>query len=391
MGKIVGKGRVGARDVQTLPDGTHAIEPGLYLRVRGKYRNFFARLTVAGRRRDYAIGSAADVPLAVAKARLVKLRADILEGRDPWSIKASRKREAAETVLTFGVYSKTAIDAIANARRWRSAKHQAQWYSTIQAYADPVLGDMPIRDITRDDVLRVLEPIWETKSETASRLRGRLEAIFDQAIYDGLHPGPNPAAWRGQLDRSLPPSSKVQRVRHREAMTMDEAREAVEYLQGSTYVSHQAILFGILTAGRVNEFLYADWSEIDLERAVWSCPRRKDGKTFPHRVPLSRQALAILESLPNRSGPLFPAPRAEFLSIDTCRVILQRIVKRKVTMHGCRSTFRDWAEEAGIDWRLAERSLMHTVGGEVERAYQRSDMLEQRRPVMQAWADALFE
>lgn len=345
---------------------------------------------VNGKRRDYAIGSAADVPLAVAKARLVKLRADILEGQDPWAIKEARKREAAEVSLTFGVYSKTAIDAIANARRWRSDKHRAQWYSTIETYAGAAFGDRPLRDITRDDVLRVLEPIWETKSETASRVRGRLEAIFDQAIYDGLHPGPNPAAWRGQLDRCLPPPTKVRSVRHREAMTMDEAREAVEYLQGSPYVSHQAILFGLLTAARVNEFLYADWSEIDLDRAVWSCPRRKDGKPYPHRVPLSRQALALLESLPSRSGPLFPAPHAEHLSIDTCRVILQRIVKRKVTMHGCRSTFRDWAEEAGIDWRLAERSLMHTVGGEVERAYQRSDMIEQRRPVMQQWADAIL-
>lgn len=373
-----------------MPEGTYAIEPGLYLRVRGKYRNFFARLMVAGKRRDYAIGSAADVPLAVAKARLVKLRAEILEGQDPWALKEARKQESRESALTFGGYSKTAIDAIANARRWRSDKHRAQWYSTIQAYGDPVIGDMPIRDITRDDVLQVLEPIWETKSETASRLRGRLEAIFEQAIYDGLHPGPNPAAWRGQLDRILPPLTKVQHVKHREAMTMDEAREAVEYLRGSTYVSHLAILFGILTAARVNEFLYADWSEIDLEKAIWSCPRRKDGKPYPHRVPLSKQALELLEGLPARTGPIFPAPRADFLSIDTCRIILQRIVKRRVTMHGCRSTFRDWAEEAGIDWRLAERSLMHTVGGEVERAYQRSDMLEQRRSVMQAWADALF-
>ncbi len=380
--------RVTQKEIPSLPEGVHRIESGLYLRVRGKYRSFFAKFQINGKRREYAIGPAGEFSLAAAKRVLAKVKGQLAEGIDPWE---KRKAEKAPRPKTFADYAELAITAIESARRWKNAKHAAQWRSTVRTYANPVFGKKPVGEVTRDDVLAVLSEIWETKTDTASRLRGRLETIFDQAIFEGVHPGPNPAHWRGNLNRTLPPVRRIHTVKHQEAMTLEEAREVVRYVSGSRFVSHQALLFGMLTASRVNEFTGAKWEEVDLVKAVWSCPRRKDGKPFPHRVPLSSQALELLNGLERKNEYIFPGPSGAPLCIDTCRVTLRRIIKRPVTMHGCRSTFRDWCEETGVPWVLAEKSLMHTTGSEVERAYQRSDLLEQRRPVMQAWTDALFK
>ena len=376
------------RDVLGLPDGLHLVEPNLYIRVRGKYRNFIARLRVDGERKDFALGSANSIPISVAQAKLKDLKAKVWAGKP-----VKRKKTAA--VPTFGEYAPEAVRRIAAVKRWKNAKHAAQWASTIETYAVPVLGEKLMTEITREDVLAVLEPMWEEKTETASRLRGRLEAVFDLATSDGILKGRNPAVWRGNLALFLPLPSRVKDLKHQEALTLEEAKHAAEAFSVSPFSGQQAVLFGILTCARVGEFLPAMWDEIDLEAAVWACPpeRRKDGKPYPHRVPLCRQLVDALSRVPKRQrkGLVFPSRwTGGMMSIDTPRTLLRKFFKRAVTMHGCRSTFRDWAAESGVDWVLAEKSLMHQTGSAVVQAYQRSDLLEQRRPVLQQWADVLL-
>ena len=376
------------RDVALLPDGMHQVEPNLYIRVRGKYRNFIARLRVDGERKDFALGSATSIPISVAQAKLKDLKAKVWAGKPV-------KREKTEATPTFGEYAPEAVRRIAAVKRWKNVKHAAQWSMTVETYAVPVLGEKLMTEITREDVLAVLEPMWEEKTDTASRLRGRLEAIFDLAISDGIVTGRNPAMWRGNLALCLPPPNKVSPHKHQEALTLEEAKRTAEAFSVSPFSGQQAVLFGLLTCARVSEFLPMTWDEIDLEAAVWMCPpeRRKDGKPFPHRVPLCHQLVEALSRVPKRQrkGLVFPSRwTGDAMCIDTPRTILRKFFKRAVTMHGCRSTFRDWAAESGVDWVLAEKSLMHQTGSAVVQAYQRSDLLEQRRPVLQQWADVLL-
>ena len=291
-------------------------------------------------------------------------------------------------ILFSDVYEE-AIEGVHRAKKIGNQKNAAQWFSTVKTYALPVLGNLNLDDITRDDIFKVLSPIWETKTETASRLRGRLENIFDYFAVKGMYHHENPARWKSGLSLLLPPTSKIEDIKHHEAMTMDEARSVAIHFMNSGNITEKAILFGMLTASRANEFQLAEWSEIDFENRTWSHMRRKDKKTFPHRVPLSDQAIVLLKSIPQSTKYVFSNDLGSFLDLDSFRRRLQKEVKRKVTMHGCRSTFSVWFAENGIDEVLREKSLMHKTETEVAQAYQRSDLLEQRRPVMQAWADAL--
>lgn len=378
-------------DVKKLPDGTHRIDEGFYVRIRGGTRSYFFRTQINGERRDITIGSANKLSLMAAKARVLQLRSKIAAGENVFETLEAEK-EKKVVMPTFSEFSKEAIEAIANAKRWKNEKHRKQWETTIETYAVPVIGKKKIDRLTRDDVLGVVVPIWETKTETASRVLGRLEKIIDYATFKGLYTKPNPAKWKGNLDMVLPAPSEVKRHDHHEAMTAEEACEVAALAGNTKSIAHKAIIFGLLTACRVSEFLLAKWDEIDLEKRVFSVPpeRRKDGRKYPHRVPLSSQAVELLGSIERTSELVFTGIKGGAMSIDTPRILLQRIVGRAVTMHGCRSTFRDWAAEAGKDPILAEKSLMHTTGNEVEQAYQRSDLLEQRRVLMQEWADFLL-
>lgn len=378
-----------------VPEGLHRVERGLYTRKRGGRASWLFIFTIGGRRREVSLGHVDELGITAARSQVAKMRALVEQGIDPVAHRREARKSFAEApapVYRFSQLLEDALPVIETAKHWRNPKSRAQWRSSLVTYALPVLGELEVEAITRDDILSVLRPIWEEKTETASRVRMRLEALFSYAIATGKLAEQNPALWKGNLELFLPPAHRVKRVEHFEALPAAEIREMLEQTKWSDPpVGWAAIAFGALTASRANEFTAARWSEIDFDAAVWSCPRRKDGKDYPHRVPLSAQALELLRRLPQDGDYVFPSPQRPGAPLHkyTPRVL---IIKRcgAGTMHGFRSSFRDWAAETGVDRVLAEKSLMHATGGAVEQAYQRSDLLEQRRPVMQAWADTIL-
>lgn len=382
--------QVTAKNLFKLPDGRHPVAPNLILVVRGSSRSFVFRYTLAGKRREKSLGSASKITVSQAKELAEKFRVGLADGAAPVTPKESLDKEIKDE-LTFEGYALETIKKIASVRLWKNEKHKEQWFSTVKTYAMPVLGDKKLSEIKRVDVLAVLQPIWLTKTETASRLRGRLENIFSYAVSDGLMEY-NPALWRGNLDRDLPPVSKVQTVVHHEAMPLEELQKKISCFYPATNRSRRAILFTILTASRVGESVPAKWEEIDWENRIWSVPpeRRKDQKPYPHRVPLSDQAINLLKSIERKSEYIFGVSEKSLGSRYSLVHILQKMTKTEYTMHGFRSTFRDWCAENGVPDILAEKSMSHATGNAVVQAYQRSDLLEQRRPVIQAWADAVF-
>lgn len=384
--------KVTAKNIFTLPEGRHSVAPNLNLRVRDGKRTYVLRYCIGGKRKDKHLGSADDLSLTEAKRLADKLRSELAEGKLPQTArdKLAEKLKEAEAP-TFEKYALEAIEKIASVRVCKNAKHKAQWFATVRAYAFPVLGKKKLSEIKKTDVLEVLRPIWSTKTETASRVRGRLENIFSYAVTDGLMEF-NPAIWRGNLDRDLPPPSKIQIVEHHEAMSLDVLQEKITCFYPASDRTRQVILFTILTASRVGESVPARWDEIDWENRIWSVPpeRRKDQKPYPHRVPLSDQAMELLNSIERKGEEIFCLKADDLGSRYSLAHLLQRITKTTATMHGFRSTFRDWAAENGVPDTIAEKCLMHVTGNAVVQAYQRSDLLEQRREVMQAWADAVF-
>lgn len=382
--------KVSARDIPKLTDGWHRIEQNFYLRVRneGKVRQYIFRADG----REKAIGPCAKLSFSEAKAKMLDMRSRLVAGEDVFAPNPKKERAKKARPITFAEFAPKAIDAIEKAKRWRNAKQAAQWRSTVEQYAVPIIGEKPIENLTRTDILAVLTPIWETKTETAKRLRGRLHKIIDYATFLGLYDKPNPARWDGNLEMVLAPPSKVRAVKHHEALTADEARRIAKNLREGEWLSYAAVLFGMLTACRAEEFVNARWSEIDLNKGTFTIPveRIKIKRKEPFVVPLSTHAVDLLMGLNRMSDFVFTKTGERPYCIDTPRKTLRIQARRPVTMHGCRSTFRDWCAENGKDRILAEKCLMHTTGTEVEEAYQRSDLLEQRRVLMQEWADFLL-
>jgi integrase len=275
---------------------------------------------------------------------------------------------------------------------WKNPKHAKQWPSTLEDYVYPVFGPIPVQAVDVGLVMKALEPIWKTKPETASRVRGRIESILDWATARGYRQGENPARWRGHLDKLLPARGKVQKVKHHAALPYGEMGDFVAELRGQEGVAARALEFLILTATRTGEVIGARWDEFDLAKKVWTVPgeRMKAGKE--HRVPLSERALAIIEEMKgqgvNDHPFLFPGGRpGKPLSNMAMLKLLQRMDRGDLTAHGFRSTFRDWAAEmTHFPTEVAEMALAHTVSDKVEAAYRRGDLFQKRRELMEAWA-----
>lgn len=385
--------KITSKLLSELPEGVFYVDKNLFIRTRNGKQAYLFIYRFNKKKHELRIGDASLITPAMARAKAIEFRSLLEQGIDPYEVR-HRKRMAESTAdKLFKDFAPEAIEKIAETKQWRNEKSLMQWTNTIEAYALPVIGNMVLREIKREDIIEVLQPIWKQKTETASRLRGRIEAIFDLAIVMGYYDGPNPATWRGNLSFFLPPITKVQKVRHHDALTFDELKTffSERFEQKVVHVSTQAVLFGALTATRANEFIEMTWDEVDFEKKVWTIPaeRRKDGKPYPHRIPLSDQAILVLERMEKSNRFVFAkASGVGHISKETPRVIILKRFKHG-TMHGCRSTFSDWATENGWSDVLREKSLMHATGNEVSQAYQRSDLLEQRRPLMQAWADAL--
>lgn len=357
------------------------VADGLYKVSRGSKEYYYLRLRRNGKLIERSLGNVELVTLREAKLEATRLRLEIDESSNIPDKQFMTVKEACERAL---------VD-IARVKKWRNAKSAEQWASSLQMYVYPVIGDLRIDQVGRAEILAVLLPIWETKSDTAMRVRLRLEAVINWAIRHNCRTEANPALWRGNLEFDLPPISKVRVVKHHASMTVEEARRVVAYCIKHPSQVSAAILFILATASRVGEARFAKWGEIEGD--TWSVPpsRRKDGKPYPHRVPLNALARLALDQIKNdKKGYIFSGPSGKPFAADSPRLKVVDILKKPVTMHGCRSTFSDWCAENGKSEVLREKSLMHATGNEVAQAYQRSDLLEQRRALMQEWADALM-
>jgi integrase len=379
-------GRLTARTVATAKAGRHADGLGLYLAVSETgARKWVYRFTIAGRVSEMGLGSGSAVTLAEARATAAEQRKLLAAGVNP--LDAKRKATAFDGGKpTFGQVADAVIAS--KAPEWRNPKHRAQWVMTLETYAG-LLRSRPVDQIDTDAVLAVLRPIWQEKPETASRLRGRIEAVLDAAKAQGHRTGENPAAWRGHLSHLLPKRGVLTRGHHA-AMAYQDVPAFIGQLREREALAAMALEFCILTATRSGEVLGARWCEIDLAAKVWAVPAARMKAAREHRIPLSDRALAILEKLAQaKTGEfVFPGQRVgKSLSGMAMEMCLRRMNLDAVTVHGFRSAFRDWAgNETHFPREVAEAALAHVVGDKAEQAYRRGDALEKRRGLMAAWA-----
>ena len=375
--------------------GLHHDGAGLYLQVKpGGARSWVYRFRLNDRTRDMGLGALADVSLVKARDKASAARALVNDGIDPIEhtraqaiIPAAPKRNCSPT------FEEMAESYMADRlKRLRSEVHRHQWRQTLVDYAYPIIGQMPVNEIETNDVLAVLKPIWESKCETAARLRGRIERILARATVEGYRSGANPATWRGHLQEALPPRSEVQPVKHFRAMDYQDVPAFMAELGQIDTVAAASLRFLILTAARTGEVIGTRWNEIDWNERTWTVPaaRAKTGRN--HVVPLSTGAVAVLRGVEPLQGSgddfIFPGRKGAAQSCMTLLSLLQRRMKRAVTAHGFRSSFRDWCgDAAGVPRDLAEASLAHVIKDQVERAYRRKTAIERRRAVMQQWCD----
>jgi integrase len=366
---------------------------GLYLQVTASgARSWIFRFALARRRREMGLGPYPAVSLAAARklaseARsLVKARQDPIAARD-----AERTRQRLQEAR--GITFDKAVEQflIGNEVSWKNEKHRQQWRNTLRTYASPVIGALPVADIDTLHVTKVLDPIWHEKPATASRVRGRIERILDWARVRGYRgAGENPARWRGHLEETYPASGKVRRVKHHPAVPIDAMPKVYARLRESDGLAALALRFVILTATRASEGVGATWQEIDLDEAIWTIPAARMKGSRDHRVPLSREAVSILRKLAElRTGVhVFPGrAMGRPLSLNPLSWALRAAGGGEATVHGFRSTFRDWAaEHTNIPRDVAEMALAHAIGDKVEAAYRRGDLMKKRAAMMQQWA-----
>lgn len=394
-----------AAKVRTAKPGRYGDGNGLYLFVKPNETRFWVfRYVLQGRMREMGLGRAGAEPggvsLAEARGRAGELMRLVRGGSDPLAQREADEvaakaasQEAAIRAITFRAVVEQYVAA--HEAAWRNPKHRQQWRNTLAAYAFPVFGDMPVADVETGHVLAALEPVWREKPETAVRLRGQIKSVLDYARVREWRTGENPARWRGHLDKLLPARGRVAPVEHHAALPWREIAPFMSALRGQAGMAARALAVVILTAARTGEVLGATWGEMDVRGEVWTIPaaRMKAGKE--HRVPLSRPVLDILHEMAKlhargtSNAYVFPGAKpGQKLSIMAMAMVLRRMVRPDLTVHGFRSSFRDWTSEATTCPReVAEAALAHTLGDKVEAAYRRGDLFEKRRVLMTDWAE----
>jgi integrase len=386
-----------ARSVETVAAvGYHLCAPNLYLQVsRGGTKSWLFRFKspVTAKQREMGLGPLDLVSLAQARQTAIDLRRQLLNGKDPLADREQQKRQSLlkeSRSITFRDAAQQFI--LAKTPEWKNKKHGQQWANTLEAYVFPVFGNLSIDQIDTTLVLKALEPIWTTKAETASRVRQRVEAVWDWAKARGYVEGENPARLRGHIDKILAKTSKVKQVRHHPALPFKEIRDFIGLIRKRTGSSVLALEFLVLTASRTGEIIGATWREIDLDAKIWTIPKERVKAGKEHRVPLGDRCIDMLMSIKsNRNSTDFVFPGWKVgtgLSNGAMLALMQKMGFGHYTPHGFRSTFRDWAAEEAHSFQneTVELALAHTIKNQAEAAYRRGDQLERRRELMAAWS-----
>jgi integrase len=365
---------------------------GLYLRVARGGKSWVLRYMLDGNAREMGLGGLAKVGLADARKKAAEQRLLLADKIDPIELRKAKRGEKkveAARAMTFDDCAAAYIKA--HEGSWRHPKHRQQWTNSLARYVSPAFGRLPVRSIDVGMVMNVLEPLWAKTPETAGRIRGRIEAVLDWAKARGFRDGENPARWRGHLSNLLPRPSKVRAAKHYAALPYAEMGAFISDLRSRTEVAAAALEFLILTAGRTREVASSRWDEIDRAARTWIVPaaRMKGGRE--HRVPLSGAAMAVLERMKATDGEfIFSTEPGRALGKNALLKQLNRMGYSGLTVHGFRSTFRDWAaERTNFPAEVAEMALAHAVSDKTVAAYNRSDLFDKRRPLMQAWAEFL--
>ena len=364
---------------------------GLYLKTKpsgAKSWVFRYRSPITHKKRDMGLGSFPIITLAQARQETLRLRLQISQGIDPIR-ERDEERKTLKAEIDTPDFQSFAIEHHSNIKdQWKNKKHAQQWINTLKTYAFPVIGSMQLAHINVNDILNVLQPIWKTKTETATRVRQRIEDVWNAAKLRGYVSGDNPAIWKGHLELVLPAPAKITPVKHHDAMPYRDVPAFISRLRALNLVSALALEFLILTACRTSEVRLAVWDEIDLINRVWTIPKERMKAGREHRVPLSDHCIEILNALPDRKGYVFKKQASgKPLSDGAFRALMKRMGASAYKPHGFRSSFRDWAAETqDTNARVVETCLAHSIGNDTELAYLRSDLIEARFSLMLRWA-----
>ena len=379
-----------ARHKGVYPDGA-----GLYLNVTiGGSKSWLYRYMLNGKAHWLGLGSYPDVTLAEAREKAAECRKMVRQGTDPLAEKRQQTSVIRASLAKSILFAKAAEQFIdAHKSGWKNVKHADQWRNTLETYANPIIGKVEVSMIDTGHIMRILEKdnFWNEKTETASRVRGRIESVLDWATVRKYRSGDNPARWKGHLDKLLPARTKVKKIEHHAALPWQDMGAFMTDLRDQAGVAARAVEFAILTATRSGEVRGATWAEIDPDSGVWIIPPERMKAKKEHRVPLSGKALDLLKKQKAEyPGDLvFPGMKEKKpLSDMSLTAVLRRMERNEITVHGFRSSFRDWAAEStGYPNEMVEMALAHTIGNKVEAAYRRGDLFEKRRHMMQTWSD----
>lgn len=386
--------RLSARFVEKhAKPGYYLDGAGLYLQISSSgSKSWIFLYTRFGKQREMGMGSLSALSLAEAREDAGKWRKVLAQGKDPIEVRdADKAQERARSANSVSFDDCAEKYITAHRSGWRNEKHVEQWRRTLKDYASPVIGSLPVSAVETAHVLRILEPIWTTKSETASRVRGRIEHVLDWAKVRGYRAGENPARWRGHLDKLLPKKSAVKRVEHLPALPYAKLGDFMRDLRKQPGVAARALELAILCASRSGEVRFAKPAEFDLEERVWTVPAERMKAKKQHRAPLSDRAVAIVkEAMKANPGSEYVFPGAKegvALSDMSLLAVLRRMNRDSITVHGFRSTFKDWASETtSYANELSEMALAHAIGSDVEAAYRRGDLFDKRRRMMAEWS-----